>query len=250
MTDDTNDSVRSDVRDRLAAVRKRIADACEKAGRRESSVTLVAVTKYATPEQVAAVVAEGVTDLGENYAQNLAGRAGDFGEAVRWHMVGHLQRNKVKQVVPHVAMIQTLDSLRLAEELDAQVPRLLGQGSRLPVLMQVNCSGEGQKSGVAVGAAKHLGEQIGTMPGLRLMGLMTMAKHGDDEAGARRTYARCREIFEEMKALPLGEEFARDFRHLSMGMSDDLDAGIAEGATVVRVGGAIFGERDEGRDEG
>ena len=109
-------------------------------------------------------------------------------------------------------------------------------------LMQVNCSGEGQKSGVAVGAAQHLGAQIADMKGLRLMGLMTMAKHGVDEGEARRTFARCREIFEEMQKAGIAGD---DLRHLSMGMSDDLEAGVLEGATVLRVGSALFGKREE-----
>ncbi len=218
---------------------------------------MVAVTKYAAPEQARAIVRLGVADLAENYAQNLQQRAANVGEyhnrlrqsgaadvapEVRWHLVGHLQRNKVKAVLPHLTMLQTLDSLRLAEELETQVPKLLGEDARLPVLMQVNCSQEDQKSGVAVGAARHLGEQIADMRGLRLMGLMTMAKHDATEDEARQTFARCREIFEEMQKAGVAGD---DLRHLSMGMSDDLEAGILEGATVLRVGSALFGKREE-----
>jgi pyridoxal phosphate enzyme (YggS family) len=226
--------------ERLATVQRRIASACESAGRSPGSVTLVAVTKYAEPGQVSALVRLGVTDLGENYVQNLQKRTEAVGppsDSLRWHFVGHLQRNKVKQVLPHVTMLQTLDSLRLAEELESQVPRVLGPTARLPVLMQVNCSEEPQKSGVAVGAARHLGSEIASMKHLRLMGLMTMAKEGDDEAGTRRTFTRCREIFEEMRRHGVAGE---DLRHLSMGMTTDLEHGIAEGATIVRVGSALF----------
>lgn len=238
----TNETMKQELKARLDDVRGRVAAACDKAGRRPGSVTLVAVSKYAREEQVRAAVELGVTDFGENYVQNLQTRAAAVPAGVRWHLVGHLQRNKVKSVLPHLAMLQTLDSLRLAEELDAQVPKVLGQGQRLPCLMQVNCSEEDQKSGVAVGAARHLGEQVAEMPNLRLMGLMTMARYGDTEEQARHTFGRCREIFEEMKKLGIGGE---DLRHLSMGMSDDLEAGILEGATIVRVGSALFGNRDE-----
>ena len=242
----------AEIRTNLARVRERIAAACERAGRRPETVTLVAVTKYAAPEQVRAIIQLGVADLGENYAQALAQRAAQFGEfharraaagdagvarELRWHMIGHLQRNKVKQLLPHVTMLQTVDSLRLAEELDAQCQRA---GRRLPCLLQVNASEEGQKSGVAVGAATHLAEQIATMENLRLMGVMCMAREGAAEAEARRTFARCREVFEEMKHQRIGGD---DLRHLSMGMTQDFEAGILEGATIVRIGSALFGAR-------
>ena len=256
-SDDQPTDALADVAENLEKVRARISDACDRAGRRPSAVTMVAVTKYAAPEQARAIVRLGVADLAENYAQNLqqraaqigeyhsrlkAGGAADVADEVRWHLVGHLQRNKTKIVLPHLTMLQTLDSLRLAEELETQVPKLLGDDARLPVLMQVNCSNETQKSGVAVGAAVHLAEQVADMRGLRLMGLMTMAKHGSTEDEARRTFARCREIFEEMQKLGIAGD---DLRHLSMGMSDDLEAGVLEGATVLRVGSALFGRREE-----
>ena len=251
-----------DLRQRLADVRGKIADACRTAGRRPETVTLVAVTKYAAPEQIRAAIGLGLGDFGENYAQQLAQRAAQFGEfhrragdgaakELRWHMLGHLQRNKIKTVLPHAAMLQTLDSLRLAEELDAQVPKLLGPGKRLPCLMQINVSEESQKSGVAVGAATHLAATVTEMPNLRLMGVMCMAEHGVGEPVARRTFARCREIFEEMKHLGIAGD---DLRHLSMGMSGDYEAGVLEGATIVRVGSALFGDagghdHDETRED-
>ena len=249
--------VRAAVAEGLERVNDRVAAACDRAGRRPTGVTVVAVTKYAAPEQVRALISLGHRDLGENYVQNLQQRAVQFGEfrdrlsdggdpnvaeSLRWHLVGHLQRNKVKAVLPHLAMLQTVDSLRLAEEIDGQAPKVLGPNGRLAVLLQVNCSEEDQKSGVAVGAARHLGEQIATMPGLRLMGLMTMAKEGAGEDQARRTFARCREIFEEMQTLGIAGD---DLRHLSMGMSADLEAGILEGATIVRVGSALFGSDEQ-----
>jgi pyridoxal phosphate enzyme (YggS family) len=234
----------------LRRVRDRIATACREAGRRPESVTLVAVTKNAAPEQVRALIGLGVSDLGENYAQPLAQRAAQFGEfharrvaagdpavarELRWHMIGHLQRNKSKHLLPHLAMLQTLDSLRLAEELDEMCGKA---GKRLPCLVQVNASEESQKSGVAVGAAVHLAEQVATMPNLRLMGVMCMAEEGVPQSEARKTFARCAEIFEEMRHNRIAGD---DMRHLSMGMTQDLEAGILEGATIVRVGSALFG---------
>src|SRR5688572_12969049 len=236
----------------LQQVRQRIAAACAEAGRRPESVTLVAVTKNAAPEQIRALISLGVSDLAENYAQQLVQRAAQFAEfhsrrvsagdatvakELRWHMVGHLQRNKAKQLLPHLTMLQTLDSLRLAEELDELCGKM---NKRLPCLLQINASEEPQKSGVAVGAAVHLAREVASMPNLRLMGIMCMAAEGASHEEARKTFTRCREIFEEMKKLEIAGE---DMRHLSMGMTQDLEAGILEGATIVRVGSALFGER-------
>ncbi len=253
MPTDMRDTVQ-DVESNLQRVRARIAGACAKVGRRPESVTLVAVTKNAAPEQVRAMIALGVSDFGENYVQALVQRAGQFGEfhsrrvaggdasvapQLRWHKIGHLQRNKARQALPHLAMLQTLDSLRLAEELEEVCGKM---GMRLPCLLQLNASEEPQKSGVAVGAAYHLAEQVVTMPNLRLMGLMCMAREGASHEEAQRTFARCAEVFDEIRHAQIGGE---DMRHLSMGMTQDLEAGIMEGATIVRVGSALFGSAGE-----
>ena len=234
----------------LEQVRERIAAAATKSKREPGEVTLVAVTKHASPEQVREIISLGVTDLGENRVQQLVQRAaqateflqrrqsfGDAGipEKIRWHLIGHLQRNKVKQLLPAVAMIHSVDSLRLAEELDTAAEKL---GKKVPVLLQVNASEEPQKSGVAIGAALHLAEQMASMPGIVMAGLMTMAEHEATEAKLRQTFARTREVFEEIRWQKIG---GSTFRHLSMGMSDDYEMAIAEGATLVRVGSALFG---------
>ncbi|MCS7034431.1 MAG: YggS family pyridoxal phosphate-dependent enzyme [Phycisphaerae bacterium] len=251
---------KSPLSDRLAAVRDRIAEAAIKARRDPREITLIAVTKTAAPEQIREVLQLGVLDLGESRVQQLtqrasqlqelASRRSQYGEApppperARWHMIGHLQRNKVKALLPLVSMIHSVDSLRLAEELDCQCGRL---GRRLPVLMQVNASEEPQKSGVAVGAAVHLAEQIDSMPNLQLMGLMTMAELTDDTTRIQRTFARTREIFEEMRWHKLG---GAALKHLSMGMSNDFELAIAEGATMVRIGSLLFGGRPEAERQG
>ena len=240
--------------DRLADVRARIARAAEKAKRDPAEVLLVAVTKYAPPEQIREILKLGVADLGENRVQQLVQRAAQINEfhsravaggdkiivpKVRWHMIGRLQRNKAKQLLPVVSMIHSIDSLRLAEELETQLER----GDRkLPVLLQVNASDEPQKGGVAVGAAIHLAEQIATMTHLQMGGLMTMAAHGASEAQTRQTFSRTREIFEEMKRAKIG---GSTMRHLSMGMTDDFELAIEEGATLVRVGSALFGGKPD-----
>jgi pyridoxal phosphate enzyme (YggS family) len=243
---------RSPLAENLEQVKQQIASACAKSRREPSEVTLIAVTKYAAPEQVREILSLGVADLGESRVQQLAQRAaqlnefhsrriahgdaaGEMPEKLRWHMIGHVQRNKVKQLLPVVSVIHTIDSLRLAEELEAQAEKI---GKKQPVLMQINASEESQKSGVAVGASVHLAEQIDSMPHLQLLGLMTMAELTDEETKIRHAFARTREIFEEMKWQKIG---GTAFRHLSMGMSHDFQLAILEGATMVRVGSALFG---------
>src|SRR5438552_13485231 len=150
-------------------------------------------------------------------------------------MIVNLQRNKIKAILPIVSMIHSIDSLRLAEELDAQAAKM---EKRMPVLMQVNASEEQQKFGVAVGAAVHLAEQIDSMPNLQIMGLMTMAPLDASEPVGRHCFARTREIFEELKWHKIG---GTSLKHLSMGMSDDFESAIAEGATMLRIGTPLFG---------
>ncbi|HSU69066.1 MAG TPA: YggS family pyridoxal phosphate-dependent enzyme [Tepidisphaeraceae bacterium] len=241
---------RSPLAEKLDQVRERIAQAAAKAKRDPGEITLVAVTKTAAPEQIREILQLGVADLGESRVQVLAQRAaqlnefvarravhgdGGFPDKIRWHLIGHLQRNKVKQVLPIVTMIHSIDSLRLAEELDTQAAKA---GKRVPVLLQVNASEEPSKFGVAVGAAVHLAEQIDSMPNLQFVGLMTMGPLDVPEAKVRQAFSRTREIFEEMRWHKIG---GANLRHLSMGMSNDFELAIAEGSTMVRIGSELFG---------
>ena len=241
---------RSPLAEKLQEVRDRIATAAGKAKREPAEITLVAVTKTAAPEQVREILQLGVADLGESRVQVLTQRAGQlheflsrravhgeggYPEKVRWHMIGHLQRNKVKAVLPLVSLIHSVDSLRLAEELDTQGAKL---DRKVPLLMQINASEEQSKHGVAVGAAVHLAEQIDSMPNLQFLGLMTMAPLDAAEPKVRQAFSRTREIFEEMRWHKIG---GPNLRHLSMGMSDDFELAIAEGSTMVRIGSAVFG---------
>jgi pyridoxal phosphate enzyme (YggS family) len=249
---------KSPLYDKLKQVRDRIAKACAKARREPSEVTLIAVTKTAAPEQIREILQLGVCDLGESRVQMLTQRAmqinefhqrqltrgeGEVAPRLRWHMIGHLQRNKVKQVLPIVSLIHSVDSLRLAEELEGYA---IKAEKRVPVLMQVNASEESQKHGVAVGAAVHLAEQIDSMSHLQLLGLMNMAPFTEDESKIRQCFERTREIFEEMKWHKIG---GSSLKHLSMGMSHDFELAIAEGATMVRVGTAIFGGKVQDHED-
>jgi PLP dependent protein len=241
--------------DKINLVRERIATACHKARRDPAEVTLVGVSKYAAPEVLREAVSLGLKDLGENRVQQLTQRSAVFTEGaqraqrmgelsqapgatapkIQWHMIGPLQRNKVRLLLPHVAIIHSVDSLRLAEKIDEEAGSL---NLRIPVLLEINASEEKQKHGVAVGAAIALAEEMHGMPNIALSGVMTMAAHDADEATARHTFSRAREIFEELKWHKLG---GTHLKHLSMGMSGDFEHAIAEGATLVRVGSAIFG---------
>lgn len=249
---------KSPLAEKLQLVRERIAAAAEKAKRDPAEITLIAVTKTAAPEQVREILQLGVADLGESRAQVLTQRTAQVNEfvqrqhanagslvpeKVRWHMIGHLQRNKVKGVLPLVSLIHSIDSLRLAEELDLQAAKA---ARRVPVLMQVNASEQPSKFGVAVGAAVHLAEQIDSMPNLQLVGLMTMGPLDESEAQVRQAFSRTREIFEEMRWHKIG---GSGLRHLSMGMSDDFEPAIIEGSTMVRIGTLLFGGKVQDHEE-
>jgi hypothetical protein len=249
---------KSPLAERLEQVKDRIAEAAVKAKRDPSEVMLIAVTKTAAPEQIREILQLGVADLGESRVQVLMQRAAQVneffarriahGEAtgmptkLRWHMVGHLQRNKVKGLLPLVNMIQSVDSLRLAEEIDTQAAKL---DKRVPVLLELNASEETTKFGVAVGAAVHLAEQIDTMAHMQLCGLMAMGPLNAPEEQVRNTFARAREIFEELRWHKIG---GPSLRHLSMGMSSDFEPAIAEGATMVRIGTLLFGSKLQDAD--
>jgi pyridoxal phosphate enzyme (YggS family) len=245
------------LRDAYRRVNDQIAAAATRSGRRPTDVVMVAVTKNALPDQIRTLVEMGHADLGENRVQQLSQRvaqldeflsrrrtlagavsrnAGELPEKVRWHMIGHLQRNKVKQVAPLVALVHSVDSLRLAEELQAYAVRV---DKTVDILLQVNASGEASKFGVASPAVIHLAEQIDSMMHLRLRGLMTMAPYSDRAEDSRSTFARCAELFQDCRSAKLG---GNDFNILSMGMSNDFEVAIEEGANLIRVGRALFGE--------
>ena len=233
------------IKKNLRRVAADIGEACAKAGRPLGEVRIIAVTKAVGLDEIKAVIDCGVTELGESRALHLKKRTEDLAAAlarrrsphqpdVQWHMIGHLQRNKVAVVLSAGAIIHSVDTLRLAEEISSRAQR---DGLTVEVLMQVNCSQEAQKFGVPMGAARHLGEMIASMKNLRLAGLMTMAPLVKDPDQARPAFTRLRELFEEMRGVKIGGE---SFRHLSMGMSQDYAVAVEEGATILRIGTAIF----------
>jgi hypothetical protein len=234
------------IAEKLKQIQDGITSTCVQAGRKPESVRLIVVTKTASVEQILEVIRAGFTELGENRVQHLkqitdqvtqsleASGQANLASQVQWHMIGHLQRNKVKPTLQICSMIHSVDTLRLAEEIDTASEKLHLHAS---VLLQVNCSNEPQKYGVPVGAAIHVAEQIISMPNLRLEGLMCMAPLTMDKEIVRSCFARARELFEEIRA----EKIAGSrFRHLSMGMSQDYEIAIEMGATMLRIGSAIF----------
>jgi len=254
-------STLTDLRQAYGRVTDRLAQAAARRGRRPEEILLVAVTKTATPDQSRFLVEQGHKDFGESRVQHLAQRVAQLEEflsrkrtlgsastnenptsvtEVRWHMIGHLQRNKVKAVVPLVKLIHSVDSLRLAEELQAHGMR---HETAIDVLLQVNTASEPNKYGVAAPAAGHMAEQIDTMTFLNLRGLMCMAPYSDDPEHSRPSFRRAAELFEEIKTSDLVDD---QFNILSMGMTNDFEVAIEEGANVVRVGRAIFGEEVAG----
>lgn len=233
----------------LKRVEQRIADACRRVDRAPSSVTLVAVTKYVSLDIIRTLVDMGVQHIGESRVQELTRRAAMVNEWLgrrardlsagarprpQWHMIGHLQRNKVKAVLPWIDMVHSVDSLRLAEEIDAQSARL---DRKTPILLQVNSAGEGSKYGVAVAAVTHLAEQIHSLGHIELRGMMAMAPWTEDQSLIRQVFGRTRELFDEVVQEGV---CGPEFRELSLGMSSDFECAIEFGATYVRIGSALF----------
>jgi pyridoxal phosphate enzyme (YggS family) len=237
----------SKISERIERLKDTIKSTCARVGRDPREIKLVVVTKAATIEGIKEVIRTGLTDLGENRVQQLrkvSAQIAEFlkdgegnsalAEKVNWHMLGHLQRNKVRHVLPIASLIHSVDTLRLAEEIDASAAKL---NLRPKVLLQTNTSNEPQKYGVPVGATTHLAEQIETLPNLKLIGLMTMAPLTRNKDIVRACFARARELFVEMR----GEKIVGgQFTELSMGMSSDYELAIEEGATILRIGSAIF----------
>lgn len=216
----------------VAAVRGRIADACRRAGREPSSVRLVAVTKgHPAAEIRRRILSEGALDLGENRVQEWREKAAELPGDVRWHFVGSLQRNKVKYLADgKVALVHSLNSKRLATAMNDGGER---RGHRFRVLIEVDVAGEETKQGIAADEADELLDHCGTLPHVEVVGLMAMAPFTDDPEEARPTFAALRSLRDRL-----------GLRELSMGMSRDLEIAVEEGATIVRVGTALFEEDD------
>ena len=224
------------LRQRLEAVRGRIAEAAARSGRPATAVTLIGVTKTVEAERVRASVEAGLTDLGENRVQEAQAKIAEVGRnRVRWHLIGHLQRNKAGRAVELFDRIHSVDDVGVAEALSR---RVAVSGGSLPVLVEVNVSGEASKFGVAPADLEPLLDRVASLAGLRLDGLMTVGPWVQRAEEARAGFARLRELRDRAQ-----QRLGLALPELSMGMSGDFEVAVEEGSTMVRVGTALFGPR-------
>lgn len=219
------------MRDSVEAVRERIAGACLRGGRKPSQVRLVAVTKTVERERILEAVACGLTDFGENYIQEARGKIEGFPEKATWHMIGHVQTNKIKYIQRLFDVVHSVDRWEVAEGLDRF-------GKEIPVLFELNLSGETTKHGAGEDGLKRMAERCGELKHVKPVGLMTMAPYTDEPEEVRPLFRELREILERTN-----RDFGLSMTELSMGMSSDYEVAIEEGATMVRIGTALFGER-------
>jgi pyridoxal phosphate enzyme (YggS family) len=221
----------------LASINQRISAAAHQAGRDPATVRLIAVSKTRPAIDVIEAFQAGQALFGENYIQELVPKLAEVSEGVEWHVIGHLQSNKVKYIAGQVALIHSVDRISLATEIDHQWGK---RGKKCDILIQVNISGESTKSGTTEEGAIQLVRECALLPNIRVCGLMTMPPFFDDPEAARPFFAELRRLSEVIAAQNIA---GVDMVELSMGMSGDFEAAIEEGATLVRVGTAIFGNR-------
>jgi pyridoxal phosphate enzyme (YggS family) len=225
------------VAENLEHIRATIAQAAARAGREARDVTLIAVSKTVPLDLVRIAYNLGVTNFGENRVQEALPKIAEFSPPdVRWHMIGHLQSNKASKVIGAFASVESVDTLHLAQALERHAAR---QNVRLPVLLQVNVSGEASKEGMSPAETPDIARQVVALPHLLVEGLMTIAPIAHNQEEVRPVFRQLRLLRDHLR----NEVPQCDWRHLSMGMTDDYRVAIEEGATIVRIGRAIFGER-------
>ena len=226
------------IKENLIEVQKKIADACERTSRNPKEVTLIAVSKTKPNEMIEEAISSGQTVFGENYVQELAQKIEDFPESIHWHMIGHLQRNKVKYIIGKVDCIHSVDSVRLAKQIqDEAEKRNLCQD----ILLEINVGMEESKWGFTLENIQDALKEISLFSNIRVKGFMTSAPYVTDPEENRLLFRSLKQCFEETKQYGYPNV---SMEQLSMGMTNDFEVAIEEGATMVRVGTAIFGERN------
>lgn len=225
------------LKDNYDSVVQKIASACEKSGRDAKEVTLVAVSKTKPASMIRELYDHGCRDFGENYVQELMDKYEELPKDIRWHMIGHLQRNKVKYIVDKVAMIHSVDSLRLAQEISKEAVK---KNVEVDILIEVNVAMEESKFGMAVSETAQLAEEIAKLPGIHVKGLMTSAPYVENAEENRQYFAQLKQLSVDISAKNI-DNVSMDV--LSMGMTGDYEVAVSEGAGLVRVGTGIFGER-------
>ncbi len=225
------------VRENVEDIRKRVAEAAKRSGRDPQEITVIAVTKTVEPLLINKAVEEGFFDLGENRVQELMEKYDKIDDRCKWHIIGQLQTNKVKYIVDKVTMVHSLDRLELAEELNK---RCIQKGRVMDVLVQVNVSGEATKSGISPLIVSEFMKSVSHLGNIKVRGLMTIAPYTTDLEETRAVFRGLRNIF-----IDIGKENIDniDMHYLSMGMSNDFETAIEEGANLIRIGTSIFGVR-------
>ncbi|MCR5196351.1 MAG: YggS family pyridoxal phosphate-dependent enzyme [Pseudobutyrivibrio sp.] len=222
----------------LASVEERVAAACKRAGRDRSEVTLIAVSKTKPVEDLQVIYDAGIREFGENKVQELTGKIPEMADDINWHLIGHLQRNKVKYIVDKVKLIHSVDSYRLAEEINIQAKK---KGVVCDILIEVNAANEATKFGVRLEEAKQLCQEISHLDAVHIVGLMTIAPNVVVSEENRAIFHKIKDLSVDIQKENIDNV---DMRIISMGMTNDFEVAIEEGATHVRVGTAIFGQRN------
>ena len=217
------------LKDNFETVEKNVANACARAGRDRSEVTLIAVSKTKPVEMLREVYDAGARDFGENKVQEICEKYDKLPSDIKWHMIGHLQRNKVKQVIDKVTLIHSVDSYRLAQEISVQAQK---KGLSIPILIEVNIAGEESKFGISADDTIQLVEEIAALPNLKIQGLMTIAPYVVDPEENRLYFRQIKQLSVDIKNKNI-DNVSMDI--LSMGMTGDYEVAIEEGATIVRV---------------
>ncbi|MCX4338077.1 MAG: YggS family pyridoxal phosphate-dependent enzyme [Lachnospiraceae bacterium] len=230
----------SEIKGNLENVRERIAEICEKSGRAAADVKLIAVSKTKPLPDLEEAYACGCRDFGENKVQELVEKYEALPKDIRWHMIGHLQRNKVKYIVDKVFLIHSVDSLRLVQEIEKEAAK---HERTVNILIEVNVAGEESKFGVTPESVLELVKEIAQMPHIRVRGLMTIAPYVEDAEENRPYFEKIKKIYVDIIHKNIDNVFMEE---LSMGMTGDYEVAISEGATYIRVGTGIFGERNYG----
>jgi len=225
------------LQDHLKHVESRIREAAIRSGRAPEAIQLVAVTKTQSVETLEKAYLAGVRTIGENRVQELLAKWPSFEDRFEWHIIGHLQTNKVKYIIDKVALIHSVDSLKLAQEISRQAAKI---GKVMPVLIQVNPAEEETKFGLSSSEVELLVREAALLPGIKIQGLMTIAPFVEDEGLLRQVFSEMRRIFEHLKVSSIQ---GVEMKFLSMGMTHDFEIAIEEGATMVRIGSGLFGER-------
>lgn len=228
----------SEIAANIEALRQRIAIAAEQSGRKPEEIDVIAVTKTVDVPRIKEAMAEGITSLGENRVQELMAKYEEVGPEANWHLIGHLQTNKVKYIVDKVVLVHSLDRMSLARELNK---RAQAASRVVPVLVQVNIAQEETKFGLYRDEVIPFIEEVRTMPGLKIQGLMTIAPFTEDPETVRPVFRALKELAVEIDGLGYPEV---EMQYLSMGMTNDFEVAIQEGANMIRVGSGIFGKRN------